>query len=137
MFGRKKTIDDMTTEEIEAYLEKRKASAPSEQSEQDRTDESVAMQEKDSGIEDTQSALDRVDEAEGEDKALEEEQSEPSEESHPDAAEDKRQIDELLAPIRQELAALREEVAALKREPREADKDTVTKLTELENKYTN
>lgn len=63
----KKTIDQMTTDEIEKYLAERKSNEPSNQSELDRIDESVAEQEKDTGIEDTQTAKDRVDEAEGED----------------------------------------------------------------------
>lgn len=143
LFGKKKTIDDMTTEEIEKYLESRKSGEKSEQTEKDRVDESVAMQEKDSGETDSQTAKDRVDEAIGEDKALSERREDKEEAQaeerggHPDAEEDRRQFDELISPLKKELEELRAEVAAMKREPRPADNDAVEKLRRLENRFSN
>lgn len=69
------------------------------QTERDRTNESVAAQEKDSGKENSQTAKDRVDESEGAEKADEkrEEAEEKAEERHEDSQEDR--LDKLAAAI--------------------------------------
>lgn len=59
-----------TTEQIEKAKERIEEKGKDEQTEKDRIDESVAMQEKDEGDKNSQSAKDRVDEAMGEDRYL-------------------------------------------------------------------
>lgn len=71
-FKKKKEEPEMTTsKEIKKALDEIEEKGADEQTVEDRVDESVAAQEKDSGTEDTQDAKDRVDEAEGEDEAEE------------------------------------------------------------------
>lgn len=153
MFGRNKgkSIDDMTTEEIEKYLESRKASEQSDQTLKDRVDESVAMDEKDTGTDDEQTAADRVDEALGEDA----ETDKPEDEGKPDEAEpaadgttESEPVAEPSEPgdstppdddwrsrIEQKLDTLKAELDGIRRTPQAADTKTADKLTELENKF--
>lgn len=153
MFGRNKgkSIDDMTTEEIEKYLESRKASEQSDQTLKDRVDESVAMDEKDTGTDDEQTAADRVDEALGEDA----ETDKPEDEDKPDEAEppadgttESEPVAEPSEPgdstppdddwrsrIEQKLDTLKAELDGIRRTPQAADTKTADKLTALENKF--
>lgn len=160
MFGKNKgkSIDDMTTEEIEKYLESRKASEQSDQTLKDRVDESVAMDEKDTGTEDGQTASDRVDEALGKDVAADktEDESEPdeaddaddaepatdgTEESEPAAAQAAEQGDSATpddgwrSSIEQKLDAIKAELDGIRRAPQAVDDKTADKLTALENKF--
>ena len=155
MFGnRKKTIDDMTTEEIEKYLESRKASEEKEQSLKDRVDESVAEQEKADGDEKEQDAKDRVDEALGEDEELEEEGEEETESAEEDEegdeteddseeevegeTEDKSETLDLLKKyIDEKFEDLQAQISALAKQPKEVEKTTADRLSELERKYNN
>lgn len=101
MFGKKKTAEDLlelykelseeerakfdealgkkpdTTEEVAEAKDDIAEKGKDTQTEKDRVNESVAAQEEDTGTEDTQTAKDRVDEAEGEDKAKKEEETKP------------------------------------------------------------
>lgn len=153
MFGRNKgkSIDDMTTEEIEKYLESRKASEQSDQTLKDRVDESVAMDEKDTGTDDEQTAADRVDEALGEDA----ETDKPEDEGKPDEAEpaadgttESEPVAEPSEPgdstppdddwrsrIEQKLDTLKAELDGIRRAPQAVDDKTADKLTALENKF--
>lgn len=153
MFGRNKgkSIDDMTTEEIEKYLESRKASEQSDQTLKDRVDESVAMDEKDTGTEDEQTAADRVDEALGEDAETDktEDEGKPDEtepatdgttESEPVAepsepGDSPLPDDDWRSRIEQKLDTLKAELDGIRRTPQAADTKTADKLTELENKF--
>lgn len=76
-----------TGEQIEEAKKDIAEKGPDSQTEKDRIDESVAMQEKADGNEDSQSAKDRVDESEGEEKALKEE-GKADGEKHDEAAEE-------------------------------------------------
>lgn len=138
MFGRKKAIDDMTTEEIEKYLEERKSSEESKQSLEDRVDESVAEQEKEAGDEDEQNAKDRVDEALGEDEKSEEEAEESEEEELSEEKEDnetEEEADEWRDEVDKKISDLYAMVEALKKSPKEADDTVADKLTALERKF--
>lgn len=154
MFGRNKgkSIDDMTTEEIEKYLESRKASEQSDQTLKDRVDESVAMDEKDTGTDDGQTAADRVDEALGEDAETDkpEDEGKPDEaepaadgttESEPVAAQAAEQGDSATpddgwrSSIEQKLDAIKAELDGIRRAPQAVDDKTADKLTALENKF--
>ena len=153
MFGRNKgkSIDDMTTEEIEKYLESRKASEQSDQTLKDRVDESVAMDEKDTGTDDGQTAADRVDEALGEDA----ETDKPEDEDKPDetkpAADGTTESEPVAEPsepgdstppdddwrsrIEQKLDTLKAELDGIRRAPQAVDDKTADKLTALENNF--
>lgn len=106
-----------TGEQIEEAKKDIAEKGPDSQTEKDRIDESVAMQEKADGNEDSQSAKDRVDESEGEEKAIEEKREDETEAAEEmteekgkteETAEDKVN-DALLARI----AALEEKVAKM------------------------
>lgn len=142
MFGRekKKDIDSMTIDEIEKYLESRKANEESDQSLKDRVDESVAEQEKEDGNEDSQSAKDRVDEALGEEEALKEEKEEEAheeaqEEKHEEAEEKGEDLKKELKDLRAEVEELKSMLKAKEREPKKADGTEADKLAELEKKF--
>lgn len=142
MFGRekKKDIDSMTIDEIEKYLESRKANEEGEQSLKDLVDESVAEQEKEDGNEDSQSAKDRVDEALGEEEALKEEKEEEAheeaqEEKHEEAEENGEDLKKELKALRAEFEELKSMLKAKEREPKKADETEAGKLAELEKKF--
>ena len=149
MFGvKKKSIDDMTTEEIEKYLAKRKSSEEKEQSLKDRIDESVAEQEKADGDENEQDAKDRVDEALGEDEEIEEKDEEAEEsEDEQDEDEEEDEIeeesveetetdeDDWKKSIEEELAEIKALVMTFAKKPKEAEKTVSDRLSELERKY--
>lgn len=113
---RKGTAKD-TTEQIEEAEKHIEENGNDEQTEKDRIDESVAMQEKDEGDKDTQSAKDRVDEAMGEDKYLVHE--------------------EAIKELRAEIERLKEAQAEAVSKPREVDDSESKRLDEIKNRYLN
>lgn len=106
-----------TSEQIEKAEEHIEEHGSDDQTDKDRIDESVAMQEKNEGDKDTQSAKDRVDEAMGEDKYL----------AHEDAIKE----------LRAEVARLKEAQAEAVSKPREVDDSESKKLDEIKNRYLN
>lgn len=106
-----------TTEQIEKAEERIEEKGADKQSEKDRIDESVAMQEKNEGDKDSQSAKDRVDEAEGEDRYL----------AH----------EEAIKELKAEIAHLKEAHAEAVSRPREVDDSESKKLDEIKNRYLN
>ena len=158
MFGKNKgkSIDAMTTEEIEKYLESRKAEEKNDHTLQDSADESAPTDEKDVGTEDGQTASDRDGEApdgeEGKDVAEEAEgeetdttaAEEPDADDHPappPAAAPAEQGDSATpddgwrSSIEQKLDAIKAELDGIRRAPQAVDDKTADKLTALENKF--
>ncbi len=137
MFGfkKKKTIDEMTIEEIEKYLDERKSSEESEQDLEDRVDESVAEQEKESDTEDTQDAKDRVDESIGEEVAEEEREEEKDEAQDEAIEENKNDADERWAILEDRIAKIEAYIQESKKSPKEVGSETADKLSELERKF--
>lgn len=113
---RKGTAKD-TTEQIEEAEKHIDEKGEDKQTEKDRIDESVAMQEKNEGDKDSQGAKDRVDEAMGEDKYL----------AH----------EEAIKELRAEIAHLKEAQAEAVSKPREVDDSESKKLDEIKNRYLN
>lgn len=106
-----------TGEQIEEAKKDIAEKGPDSQTEKDRIDESVAMQEKADGNEDSQSAKDRVDESEGEEKYLEEKREEKTE-SEEEMTEEKGKTEETAEDkvndaLLARLAALEEKVAKM------------------------
>ena len=118
------------------------------QSFEDRVDESVGEQEREDGNEDSQTAKDRIDEAEGaalvdaereethDDEPSVSEQVVPQEE-HADAKQDGEQIEAALAPLREELAKLSARIDLIERTPQAVDDGLSKKLDSLTNLYNN
>lgn len=113
---RKGTAKD-TTEQIQEAENHIEENGEDEQTENDRIDESVAMQEKDDGDKDTQNAKDRADEAVGEDKYL----------AH----------EEAINELRAEIERLKEAQAEAVSKPREVDDLESKRLDEIKNRYLN
>lgn len=121
------------------------------QSLDDRVDESVGEQEHLDGDADTLTAKDRIDEAEGTERADEErEEAETSdtseaEDSHaeeetPDETSETQSapsLDEALKPLREEIAKLSARIDLIERSPQAVDDGLAKKLNELENLYNN
>ena len=129
LFSKKKAIDDMTIEEIEKYLESKKATEKSETSLKGRVDESVAMQEKDDNDEDKQDAKARVDESLGEEKELEEKDDANDETNKNDHEEEND--DEYWAKHDERMRQIAEEVYkkhSAKKEPKKVEDDKRSKL---------
>lgn len=106
-----------TSEQIEKAEERIEEKGEDSQTESDRIDESVAMQERNEGDKNSQSAEKRVDEAMGEDKYL----------AHEEA------IKELRAEIERLKTAQAEAVAS----PREVGESESKRLDEIKNRYLN
>lgn len=117
----KKQIHEKTAVDTTEQIDKAKSdiakNGKDSQTDKDRVDESVGMQERYDGNENTQNAKDRVDEAEGEDKYLKHE--------------------EKLAKLESELGALKELVTKAVSNPREVDESTSNKLDDLRRMYLN
>lgn len=120
-----------------------------QQSLTDRVDESVAAQEEESGTEDTQTAKDRIDEAEGaefadkeKDGELEEGEGFPEEVheeaqdvAHEKAAEVNSEQDDAIKAINARLDRIEQMVSAFAKQPKEADETTSDKLNKLASKF--
>lgn len=106
-----------TTEQIEKAKERIEEKGKDEQTEKDRIDESVAMQEKDAGDKDSQDAKDRVDEALGEDKYL----------AHENAIKE----------LRAEFAELKKAYAESASTSHVVEDKEAKKLDEIRNRYLN
>lgn len=135
-----KSIDEMTEEEINQYLTSRKAKEPSKQTEDAKVDESVAMKEKESGTQDSQTAKDRVDESEGMSKAAgssaPQTQAAPLQEAAPQV-EQGADVMTMLKTIQVEMARMAEEIKAIKATPMPADDSVSDKLNVLERRFSN
>lgn len=106
-----------TGEQIEEAKEDIAEKGPDSQTEKDREVESVAMQEKEDGNEDSQSAKDRIDEHDGEEKAIEEKREEKTEAAE-EMTEEKGKTEETAEDkvndaLMARLAALEEKVAKI------------------------
>lgn len=113
---RKGTAKD-TTNQIEKAEERIEEKGADKQSEKDRIDESVAMQEKNEGDKDSQSAKDRVDEAEGEDRYL----------AHENA----------IKRLEAEIAEMKKAHAEAVSKPKVVEDSEAKSLNEIRNRYLN
>lgn len=158
MFGKNKgkSIDAMTTEEIEKYLESRKAEERKDHTLQDSADESAPTDGKDVGTEDGQTASDRDGEAPGDEEGKDADEEAEGEEADTTAAEEPDADDPQAPPqaaapaeqgssttpdddwrsrVEQKLDALKADLDGLKRTPQPADEMTSDRLTALEKKF--